>query len=129
MDLWVWDSKVDCAFSTADNWDVLRSSVEASDRKCRLLYLVGKLGRGGAERQLCYLLQAIDRERYRPAVVVWNHSPDDVLTHEIAALGIPMHLFPHGVSRSTKLRQVRQLARQLEPEVIHSYFFYTNFGA
>ena len=105
------------------------SSPKAPDRACRLLYLVGKLGRGGAERQLCYLLQAMDRERYRPAVVVWDHSPDGVLTHEVAALGIPMHFFPHGVPRATKLREVRRLTRQLEPEVIHSYYFYTNFGA
>jgi glycosyltransferase involved in cell wall biosynthesis len=97
--------------------------------KCRLLYIVGKLGRGGAERQLAYLLQAMNRQRYKPAVVVWDYSPDDALTQEIEARGIPIYSFPTGVSRATKLREVRRLARQLEPEVIHSYFFYTNFAA
>jgi len=41
---------------------------------CRFLYLVGQLGPGGLERQLCYLLQTMDRGRYRPAVAVWNFS-------------------------------------------------------
>lgn len=34
---------------------------------CRFLYLVDQLGPGGSERQLCYLLQIMDRGRYRPA--------------------------------------------------------------
>jgi glycosyltransferase involved in cell wall biosynthesis len=101
----------------------------SGSEKCRILYIVGDLGRGGAERQLAYLLQAMNRQRYKPAVVVWNYSPDDVHAQEIEALGIPIYSFPTGVSRVTKLREVRRLARQLEPEVIHSYLFYTNFAA
>ena len=103
--------------------------MEASDRTCRLLYLVGQLGLGGLERQLCYLLRGIDRARYRPGVVVWNFSPDDIYTHEIRALGVPIHCFPSGASRVAKLRGFRRLARQLNPEVIHSYSFFTNFAA
>ena len=45
--------------------------------ECRLLYLVGHLGSGGLERQLCYLLQAMDRKRYQPAVAVWSFREED----------------------------------------------------
>jgi glycosyltransferase involved in cell wall biosynthesis len=96
---------------------------------CRILYLVGQLGIGGSERQLCYLLQAMDRERYKPAVVVWNYSPDDVYTKEITDLGVPIYSFPSGVNGAAKLRNVRHLAKGLDPEVIHSYSFYTNVAA
>ncbi len=44
---------------------------------CRLFYLVGQLSIGALERQLSYLLQAMDRERYRPAAVVWNFCEKD----------------------------------------------------
>jgi glycosyltransferase involved in cell wall biosynthesis len=62
-------------------------------------------------------------------VVVWNFSLDDIYVHEIRALGVPIYCFPSGVSRVAKLRGFRRLVRQLDPEVIHSYSFYTNFAA
>jgi glycosyltransferase involved in cell wall biosynthesis len=35
----------------------------------RVLYVIGQLGIGGAEKQLYYLVRGLDRRRYRPAVV------------------------------------------------------------
>jgi glycosyltransferase involved in cell wall biosynthesis len=60
---------------------------------------------------------------------VWNFSPDDINVHETRTLGVPIYFFPSGVSRVVKLRGFRHLARLLDPEVIHSYSFYTNFAA
>ena len=65
--------------------------------RCRLLYLVGQLRTGGLERQLFYLLQAMDRERYRPAVAVWSCC-DDTYVAQIRNLGIPLHLSPRTFS-------------------------------
>ena len=101
----------------------------SGSKNCRLLYLVGQLGRGGLERQLTYLLQAMDRERYNPVVVVWNHSPDDFYVKEIKTLGVPIHSLPSGVSRVAKLQAFCCLTGRLKPEVIHSYTFFTNFAA
>ena len=96
---------------------------------CRLLYIIGWLHTGGSERQLYYLLRAMDRERYRPAVVVWNHCEQDLHVPQIRALGIPLYSFPRTLSRISKLSALRGLVGQLLPEVIHSYSFYTNFAA
>jgi glycosyltransferase involved in cell wall biosynthesis len=96
---------------------------------CRLLYLVGQTGGGGLERQLYHLLQTIDRERYRPAVAVWNPCEDDIYGPRIRALGIPLHAFPRQFSAAAKLEKFRRLVRELKPEVVHSYSFYTNFAA
>src|SRR4029450_3710932 len=95
---------------------------------CRILYLVGQLNPGGSERQLCYLLQAMDRGRYRPAVAVWNFAEADVYWPRIRALNVPMYAFSNMPS-AAKLRAFRRLVRQLEPEVVHSYTFFTNFAA
>jgi glycosyltransferase involved in cell wall biosynthesis len=72
----------------------------------------------------------MDRGRYKPAVAVWgDYRDEDIHAPGIRALGIPLHTFSHGLSAAAKLRAFRRLVRQLEPEVIHSYSFYTNFAA
>ena len=94
----------------------------------RILYIVGQLVPGGAERQLCYLLQSIDRRRYRPAVFVWNYRSDDVLVSFIRSLDIPI-FSPNVSGRFPKLQFLRKLVKGMQPEVVHSYSFFTNFAA
>ncbi len=94
----------------------------------RILYLIGQLRLGGYERQLLYLLQAMDRQRLRPAVAVWNPNQGSTLAAKIQALGIPLYAF-NDARRSHKLFALRRLVRSLEPELVHSYSFYTNFAA
>jgi glycosyltransferase involved in cell wall biosynthesis len=96
---------------------------------CRFLYLIGQLGSGGSERQLFYLLQAMDRARYSPAVAVWNLSGDDVYIPRLRALNVPVFAFSETLSAAAKLRAWRNLIAQLAPELVHSYTFYTNVAA
>jgi glycosyltransferase involved in cell wall biosynthesis len=96
---------------------------------CRLLYLVGQLRPGGLERQLYYLLQAMDREHYRPEVVVWNVRENNVYASQIRALGLAVHFFPAELSAGAKLKEFRRLVGKLNPQVVHSYSFHTNFAA
>jgi glycosyltransferase involved in cell wall biosynthesis len=115
-------------------YEPIDSTIPAPELKrtkmtCRFLYLIGELGPGGSERQLYYLLQAMDRERYRPTVAVWNVHRNNVYGPQIRALGVALHSFPAGLSAATKLRAFRRLVRELKPEVVHSYSFYTNFVA
>jgi len=104
-------------------------SQERSKTSCRLLYLVGQLGTGGMEKQLYDLILAMDRERYEPIVVVWNYSEKEVFVDRIRALGVPLKILPQAVSRAVKLEAFRRLVRDLQPEVVHSFSFWTNFGA
>jgi glycosyltransferase involved in cell wall biosynthesis len=97
--------------------------------KCRLLYLVGQLCAGGLERQLYYLLSAIDRQRYAPVVAVWTFRGDEFYIDQLRDMGVPVHFPPSGTSRPSKLRWFRSLANQLRPEVIHSYSLHTNLAA
>jgi len=114
-------------------WDrkILAKGVatQLSSAACRLLYLVGQLRQGGLERQLYYLLQAMDRERYRPEVVVWKVREDNIYAPQIRALGVAVHFFPPELSAAAKLREFRRLVGKLKPEVVHSYSFHTNFAA
>ncbi|MBA3965432.1 MAG: glycosyltransferase, partial [Nitrospirales bacterium] len=105
------------------------SSSKAQYENCRLLYLVGQLQPGGLERQLCYLLQGMNRESYQPVVVVWNFCKNDVYANELRRLGVPIYSFSEGSTRGAKLKALRTLLRRLNPEVLHSYTFFTNFAA
>jgi glycosyltransferase involved in cell wall biosynthesis len=96
---------------------------------CRFLYVVGQLGPGGLERQLYFLLKTMDRERYRPEVVVWNFRSDDIYVPQIQKLGVPLHYFPDTLSAAGKLSAFRRIVKRMRPEVIHSYTFYTNIAA
>lgn len=107
----------------------LANNTISRSQRCRILYIIGQLGWGGSERQLSYLLRSIDREQYPSRVLVWNYSPHDRYVEEIRSLGIPIHSFPQGTSKITKLCGVRRLSRLLSAEVIHSFSFYTNFPA
>ena len=109
--------------------DATTAGAASSDGTCRILYLAGELHKGGLERQLYYLLRSVDRERYKPAVAVWNYRDTDVHVRLLKALGVPMFSLPNATSRLTKLRAIRRLVKQLRPEVVHSYTFYTNFAA
>jgi glycosyltransferase involved in cell wall biosynthesis len=96
---------------------------------CRVLYLIGQLVPGGSERQLYYLLRTMDRERYKPAVVVWNYCEKDVYVPQIRALGVPLYFFPRTPLTAVKLARFRRFVRVLQPELVHSYSFYLNFAA
>lgn len=95
----------------------------------RILYLVGCLRPGGLERQLYLLLEGLDRERYRPELVVWKFREDEPYVRPIRALGVPIHKFPPTLSRPAKVRVFRRLVSRIRPEVVHSYSFPTNIAA
>jgi glycosyltransferase involved in cell wall biosynthesis len=96
---------------------------------CRLLYLVGELRPGGSERQLYFLLERMDRDRYKPAVAVWNFREDATYVDPIRRLRVPLHWFSGIASAPQKLNRFRRLVRELKPEIINSVSFYLNFAA
>ena len=97
--------------------------------KHKLLYLTGDLRGGGLQRQLFYLLKYLDRERYRPAVAVWSYQHNDHYVGKIRNLGIPLYAMPRFASWPKKMIALRKLVREVKPEVVHSYSFYTNIAA
>jgi len=71
----------------------------------------------------------MDRKRYRPEVVVWNFHEDDTYVRQIRKLGVVLHSFPDAPSGAVKVRALSRIVKQIRPEVVHSYCFYTNFAA
>ena len=96
--------------------------------KAGFLYLIGQLRAGGSERQLFYLLQYMDRERYRPAVAVWNFSEEDTYVKEIQALNVPVYRLADAQFSAANLSAFRSLVREVNPQIVHSYSFFTNIA-
>jgi glycosyltransferase involved in cell wall biosynthesis len=96
---------------------------------CRLLYVIGDLTCGGAEYQLYLLLKSMDRDRFRPQVVVWSFREHDRYVSLFSTLDIPLHCFPPTLSVFAKIQRLRRLIFELNPEVLHSYSFYLNVAA
>jgi glycosyltransferase involved in cell wall biosynthesis len=70
----------------------------------------------------------MDRQRYKPVVVVWNYREKDRYIHEIRALHVPVLCVGNERSRIGKLVAFRRMVSRLFPEVIHSFSSYTNIA-
>lgn len=88
----------------SDGCPSLEEFERAKEMKCRLLYVVGQLGRGGLERQLFYLIQAMTRERYKPVVAVRSNSSDDHYAQGLRALNVPVVRLGNNSTWSVKLK-------------------------
>lgn len=98
--------------------------------RIRLLYITGDLGPGGLQRQLCNLLENIKkRKQVTAGVVVWSFQDSDVYVPQFRSLNVPIYPMPKHASGIHKMFLLRQLVKTLNPEIIHSYSFYTNIAA
>lgn len=110
--------------------ETTRPPLESTDLKGRrLLYVVGQLGLGGLERQLFYLLMTMDRQRYKPVVVVWDYREEDPYVEKFREIKVPVLAVGDKISSLEKLVAFRRIVSKFHPEVVHSYAFHTNFPA
>lgn len=98
----------------------------ATSGRIRVLFVIGELGRGGAERQLSELASRMDSERYEP--IVCCLAPPTGLSEAIKSAGVEvvsLHKQP-GIGFAALFQLVR-LVRMLRPAVVHSYQFSANW--
>jgi len=93
----------------------------------KICFLVGTLARGGAERQLIFMLQALGQEGIKPRVLCLTKGE----THEddIRHLGIEPEWVGARTNRLLRLRQIVKSVRQRPVDIVQSSHFYTNIYA
>lgn len=96
-------------------------------RGLRVLFVVGTLGQGGAERQLYYLLAALQMSGARP--VVCSLTRGEFWEPYITRLGIPILWFGQSQSRLLRLLRLVKCVFRERPQVIQSQHFYCNLYA
>jgi glycosyltransferase involved in cell wall biosynthesis len=93
--------------------------------RTRVAYVIGELGKGGAEYQLVELLRGLDRTAVDPHVVAL--SAGGFWAGEIRALGIPLVELPsRGHADVARLRALRETLRALAPDVLHTILWSAN---
>lgn len=91
----------------------------------RVAYVIGELGKGGAEYQLHELLRHLDRARFAPRVFVL--APGGWWTGPIRALGVPVIEFPRrGPADFSRVTALRRALRGFAPHVLHTVLWSGN---
>jgi glycosyltransferase involved in cell wall biosynthesis len=91
----------------------------------RVAYVIGELGKGGAEYQLYELLRGLDRSRFDPAVFAL--AAGGYWADPIRQLGLPLHeLAARGSADVGRLRRLRRALRGFAPHVLHTVLWSGN---
>lgn len=92
-----------------------------------ICFLAGTLARGGAERQLIYMLRALQRAGVQTRVLCLTRG--ESLEKEIESLGIPVIYVGNSGWRLVRLVRIIQELRREPAHILQSSHFYTNLYA
>jgi glycosyltransferase involved in cell wall biosynthesis len=94
----------------------------------RILYIIGQLNIGGAERQLLYLASHLNRDEFQPVICTLSDQTQQRYLAEkadIDVITLPRLMKPD----LTRLWRLPAVIRNIQPDLIHSYLFVGNFWA
>ena len=104
-----------------------RFNVPLDTSKLKVCFLAGTLGRGGAERQLIYMLRALGWAGVTTRVLCLTEG--EPFEHDIRELGVPVEYVGASHSRPTRLYRIIQALRRKPTDILQSVHFYTNLYA
>lgn len=93
----------------------------------RLCFVAGTLGRGGAERQLVYMLEALRGHAVEPRVLCLTQG--EPYQREIESLEVPVEWIGANPSRLARMVAIIRSLEREPAEVVQSAHFYTNLYA
>ncbi|MGH9903356.1 MAG: glycosyltransferase, partial [Pyrinomonadaceae bacterium] len=96
-------------------------------RQLKVCFLAGTLGRGGAERQLVYMLRALKGAGVSTRVMCLTRG--EPFEKEITDLGVAVEWVGESGSRPRRLLRVIRSLRREPADVLQSAHFYTNLYA
>lgn len=96
-------------------------------RNPKICFIAGTLGKGGAERQLIYMLRCLKKEGHQIHVITL--TKDEFYEKEIRRLNIKIHFAGVTNNRLIRLIKIISIVHKLKPDIIQSQHFYTNIYA
>ncbi|MEP7037848.1 MAG: glycosyltransferase [Acidobacteriota bacterium] len=90
----------------------------------KVCFVVGTLGRGGAERQLLYMLQALKNSGVNARVLCLTEG--ESYEKEIKSLGIPVEWVGQSQNRVSRLVTIIKNLKKNPADILQSSHFYTN---
>ncbi|MCG6877652.1 MAG: glycosyltransferase [Deltaproteobacteria bacterium] len=90
-----------------------------------ICYVIRQLGKGGAEKQLFYLVRGLDRSRFQP--VVLSLTPGGYWKRRFNDLKIDIFELTEGRLRLfNRLIQLVKLFNRIRPDIVHTFMFTAN---
>ena len=93
----------------------------------RICFIAGTLGRGGAERQLYYILRCLRDQGAHPHVLSLTRG--EFWEERIQAMGVPVEWVGRSASRLVRIAAIARKVAALRPQVIQSQHFHANLYA
>lgn len=93
----------------------------------KILHIIGQMERGGAERQLLYLIEALHERGWQQVVVTLN--PGDAWDGRVTAAGVPLISIPRQKNKIARLCRLSYTVQREHPVVVHSWSGHTNVYA
>lgn len=93
----------------------------------KVSFLVGTLERGGAEKQLMFMLEAARNAGVETRVLCLTRN--ESLEPEIRSLGVPVEWVGKSKNRLMRLSKIVQNLKKNPPDILQSSHFYTNIYA
>jgi len=91
----------------------------------KIIYIIGGLSKGGAERQLYELVKSINRDKFDPVVI--SLSEGGYWSKEIQKLNIQLIEIPRKKNKEFKrLFKLIKLLKSMKPDIVHTYMFSAN---
>ncbi len=101
--------------------------MQVDPAQLRICFIAGTLGRGGAERQLFYMLQVLTGLNAQCRVL--SLTKGEPYEAKIAELGIPITWVGASPSRLRRLLRIAREVKQWRPHFVQSVHSYTNLYA
>jgi glycosyltransferase involved in cell wall biosynthesis len=93
----------------------------------QVCFLAGQLGRGGAERQLLYMVDSLKETGIRTRVLCLTQG--EPMQAELEAMGAPVVWAGRSDSRLARTREIVAALRDDPPDIVQSAHFFTNMYA
>ena len=94
------------------------------NKKTKVVYIIAALVSGGAERQLVYLLEKLDRRLYDPYLVAFAGG---LWESRFRNLGVPIEIFSLVSGKASALRDLYSFLRRVRPEIVHGFGHSANY--
>lgn len=95
--------------------------------KIKVCFIVGTLGRGGAEKQLLYMLKALKNAFVETRVLCLTKG--EAYEEQIKSLGVPIEWVGESSNRLVRLLTIIKKLRGNSTDILQSSHFYTNIYA
>lgn len=93
----------------------------------KIIFVVGQLGNGGLEKQLCYLIRYLKQIDFQIQCVVWNVEKDNFYLPIFAELLNNDLICLKEKSSFKKIFELRTIANRFDPKLVISFSSFINF--